>query len=71
MKIQNKKLLQMMEFSNILIIEVKIWGIAGLYNEVTIIIETDNPYFKVRRNAKYFVSWFTARRNRVQFLWIK
>ncbi len=59
-----------MEFSKILIIEVKIWGIAGLYNGVTIIIETDNPRFKVRRNAKYFVSWFTVR-NRVRFLWIK
>ena len=45
-----------MEFSNILITEVKIWGIAGLYNGVTIIIETHNPRFKVRRNAKYFVS---------------
>jgi hypothetical protein len=30
--------------------------VAGLYYGVTIIIETDNPRFKVRRNAKYFVS---------------
>jgi hypothetical protein len=28
--------------------------VAGLYNGVTIIIETNNPYFKVRRNAKIF-----------------
>jgi hypothetical protein len=56
MIIQNKKLLQMMEFSNILIIEVKILGIAWLYNGVTIIIETNNSRFKVRRNEKYVVS---------------
>jgi hypothetical protein len=30
--------------------------VAGLNNGVTIIIETNNPRFKVRRNAKYFVS---------------
>jgi hypothetical protein len=30
--------------------------VAGFYNGITIIIETNNPHFKVRRNAKYFVS---------------
>jgi hypothetical protein len=30
--------------------------VAGLYNGVTIIIETNNPRLKVRRNAEYFVS---------------
>jgi hypothetical protein len=30
--------------------------VAGLYNGATIIIETNNPCFKVRRNENYFIS---------------
>ena len=41
-----------MEFANILIIEAKIWGIAVLYNRVTIIIETNN--LRCKKKCKIF-----------------